>query len=198
MTRLNMIFVIKKLLWKTLNKSNGPYSCILTFQKKPSQMNSRILSILPLVLIFSLLVACKEKGEKPITKKTPEQLATEALTGTGTAQWTVAGSGSVTRDGQNVTSTYATFELFLNAGTSKTYSTKNGGELFDANGNWSFAGTNFDKIILTGTKPAATREISFTQTGTTLRLEFRVPLPGARVDGTSALAGSYVFNLVKK
>jgi hypothetical protein len=161
-------------------------------------MNSRILSILPLALIFSLLVSCKEKGETPDTKKTPEQLATEAVSGTGTAQWTVVGGGSVTRDGQNVTSTYPTFELILNAGTSKTYSTKNGGELFDANGNWSFAGTNFDKFILAGIKPAATREISFTQTVTTLRLDFRVPLPGARVDGTSALAGNYVFNLVKK
>jgi hypothetical protein len=162
-------------------------------------MNLRFLPLLQFVLIFSLLVACKEKEEEtPVINKTPEQLATEALTGTGTAQWTVAGGGSVTRDGQNVTSTYATFELTLNAGTSKTYSTKNGGELFDANGNWSFAGTNFDKIILTGTKAAAKREISFTQTGTTLRLDFRVPLPGARVDATSALAGSYVFNLVKK
>ena len=161
-------------------------------------MNFRFLSLLQIVLIFCLLVACKEKGEKPITKKTPEQIATEALTGTGTAQWTVAGSGSVTRDGQNVTSTYATFELFFNAGTSKTYSTKNGGEIFDDNGTWYFAGTNFDKLILTGIKPAATREISFTQIGTTLRLDFRVPLPGARVDGTSALAGNYVFNLVKK
>jgi hypothetical protein len=171
---------------------------LVQFKKNTSQMNSRILSILPLVLIFSLLVGCKEKGETPDTKKTPEQLAIEAISGTGTAQWTVAGGGSVTRDGQNVTSTYATFELFLNAGTSKTYSTKNGGELFDANGNWSFAGTNFDKFILAGIKPAATREISFTQTGTTLRLDFRVPLPGARVDGTSALAGNYVFNLAKK
>jgi hypothetical protein len=161
-------------------------------------MNFRFLSFLKFVLFFSLLVACKEKGEDPVTKKTPEQLATEALSGTGTAQWTVAGGGSVTRDGQNVTSTYATFELIFNAGTSKTYSTKNGGELFDANGNWSFAGTNFDKLILTGSKPAATREISFTQTGTTLRLDFRIPLPGARVDGTSALSGNYTFNLVKK
>ncbi len=161
-------------------------------------MNFRFQSFLKFVLFFSLLVACKEKGELPDTKKTPEQLATEALSGTGTAQWTVAGGGSVTRDGQNVTSTYATFELIFNAGTSKTYSTKNGGELFDANGNWSFAGTNFDKLILTGSKPAATREISFTQTGTTLRLDFRIPLPGARVDGTSALSGNYTFNLVKK
>jgi hypothetical protein len=161
-------------------------------------MNFRFLSLLQFVLIFSLLVACKEKGEKPDAKKTPEQIATEALTGTGTAQWTVAGGGSVTRDGQNVTSTYATFELFLNAGASKTYSTRNAAELFDANGTWSFAGTNFDKFILTGSKPAATREISFTQTGTTLRLDFRIPLPGARVDGSSALSGNYTFNLVKK
>jgi hypothetical protein len=160
-------------------------------------MNSRFLPLVAFALIFSLVVSCKEK-EKPVTEKTPEQIGTEALTGTGTAQWTVADGGSVTRDGQTVTNTYATFELFLNAGAAKTYSTKNAGELFDANGNWSFAGTNFDKFILTGTKPAATREISFTQTGTTLRLDFRIPLPGARVDGTSALAGNYIFNLVKK
>ena len=161
-------------------------------------MNFRFLSLLQFVLIFSLLVACKEKGEEtPVINKTPEQIATEALTGTGSEQWN-AGGGSITKDGQTVTSTYATFELILNSGTSKTYTTKNGGELFDANGTWSFAGTNFDKVILSGTKPAATREISFTQTGTTLRLDFRVPLPGARVEGTSALAGNYVFNLVKK
>ncbi len=160
-------------------------------------MNFRFLPLLQFVLIFSLLVACKEKeGETPVINKTPEQLATEALTGTGTAQQNAGGS-SVTKDG-NATSTYATFELTLNAGTSKTYSTKNGGELFDANGNWSFAGTNFDKITLTGTMAAAKREISFTQTGTTPRLEFQVPLPGARVDGTSALVGKYIFTLDKK
>jgi hypothetical protein len=161
-------------------------------------MNSRHLSILPVLLIFSLLFACEEKGETPDTKKTPEQIATESLTGTGTAQWTLAGGGSVTRDGQNVTSTYATFEVTLNSGTSKAYSTKNGGGLFDDNGNWSFAGTNFDKLILTGVKPAATREISFTQIGTTLRLDFRIPAPGSRVDGTASLSGNYTFNLVKK
>jgi hypothetical protein len=70
-------------------------------------MNYRFLPLLPIVLIFTLLFSCKEKGENPDTKKTPEQIATEALSGTGTAKWTVAGGGSVTRDGQNVTSTYA-------------------------------------------------------------------------------------------
>ncbi|MDA0314797.1 MAG: hypothetical protein O3A40_05810 [Bacteroidetes bacterium] len=143
-----------------------------------------------------MLARRKEKHQTQ--KKTPEQLATEALAGTGTAQWTVAGGGSVTRDGQNVTSTYAAFEVILNSGTTKAYSTKNGGGLFDDNGTWSFAGTNFDKFILTGVKPAATREISFTQTGTTLRFDFRIPVPGARMDGTSSLSGNYTFTLVKK
>ncbi|MCM0041128.1 MAG: hypothetical protein NBV61_00035 [Algoriphagus sp.] len=160
-------------------------------------MTSRFFTLAAFALIFTLVVSCKEK-EEPVPQKTPEELAKAALTGSGTAQWTVAGGGSVTRDGQSVTSTYATYELFLNAGTVKTYSTKNGGELFDANGNWSFVGTNFDKFVFTGTKPAATREISFTQTGTTLRLEFRIPAPGARVDGNASLSGNYTFNLVKK
>lgn len=160
-------------------------------------MNIRFWSFFAYSLFFTLVLSCKEK-ENPVSKKSPEQIATEALTGTGTTQWTVAGGGSVIRDGQNVTPTYASFELFLNSGTSKTYSTLNPAELFDANGNWNFSGINFDKIILTGSKPAATREISFTQTGTTLRLEFRIPTPGARVDGNASLTGNYTFNLVKK
>jgi hypothetical protein len=97
-----------------------------------------------------------------------------------------------------VTDLYSTFDLILNAGSSKTYTTRNGNDLFDANGNWAFAGTNFDKITLTGTKPAATREISFTQTGTNLKLVFSIPAPGARINGQFAIAGDYVFDLIKK
>jgi hypothetical protein len=164
-------------------------------------MNARFFPLILLVLFSVILLSCKEDA-KPDAKKTPEQLATEALTGTGTQLWTVAGGGSVTRDGQNITSTFATFELFLNAGASKTYSTRNAAELFDANGTWAFAGTNFDKITLSGTKPAATREISFTPSGTTLRLDFRIPAPGARVNertgGTTSISGSYSFILQKK
>jgi hypothetical protein len=164
-------------------------------------MNARFFPLILLVLFSVILLSCKEDA-KPDEKKTPEQLATEALTGTGTQLWTVAGGGSVTRDGQNITSTFATFELFLNAGASKTYSTRNAAELFDANGTWAFAGTNFDKITLSGTKPAATREVSFTPSGTTLRLDFRIPAPGARMNertgGTTSISGSYTFILQKK
>jgi hypothetical protein len=164
-------------------------------------MNLRFLPILILSIFSLTLISCKEDA-KPVDKKTPEQIATEALTGTGTQLWTVAGGGSVTRDGQNITSTFATFELFLNAGASKTYSTRNAADLFDASGTWAFAGTNFDKITLSGTKPAATREISFTPSGTTLRLDFRIPAPGARMNertgGTTSISGSYSFILQKK
>ena len=164
-------------------------------------MKVRFFPFILLLLFSVILLSCKEEA-KPDAKKTPEQLATESLTGTGTQLWTVAGGGSVTRDGKDITSTYATFELFLNAGTSKTYSTRNAAELFDANGTWAFAGTNFDKITLSGTKPAATREISFTPSGTTLRLDFRISAPGARMNertsGTTSILGTYSFTLQKK
>ena len=149
-------------------------------------------------MIFLMLSSCGGDKPEPEPKKTPEQLATEALSGTGTQTWAVTGNGSVTRDGKTVTDLYNSFELVVNSGSSKTYSSKNNNDLFDANGNWSFAGSNFDKIELTGVKPASGREISFTQTGTTLRLEFSIPAPGARMNGQLAVAGSYTFILEKK
>jgi hypothetical protein len=160
-------------------------------------MKLKLLKVIFAALVFMGMQACGEKPA-PTPQKTPEQLATEALTGTGTQTWGIAGGGKVTRSGKDVTDLYSTFDLILNAGSSKTYTTRNGNDLFDANGNWAFAGTNFDKITLTGTKPAATREISFTQTGTNLKLVFSIPAPGARINGQFAIAGDYVFDLIKK
>ncbi len=161
-------------------------------------MKTRLLTLFLSTLIFSILYSCDGDKPKPAPQKTPEQLATEALSGTGTQTWAVTGGGSVTRDGRSVTDLYNSFELVINSGSSKTYSSKNNNDLFDANGNWSFAGSNFDKIQLTGIKPASGREISFTQTSTTLRLEFSIPAPGARINGQLAVAGSYTFVLQKK
>lgn len=162
-------------------------------------MKSRFFSFFFLSLIFFGTISCDSDKPAPAPQKTPEQIATEALAGTGTQTWGIAGGGSVTRDGRTVTDLYSSFELVMNAtSTSKTYTTKNNNDLFDANGNWSFAGTNFDKIQLTGAKPVAGREISFTQTGSTLRLDFSVPVPGARVTGAQAVAGTYSFVLQKK
>lgn len=149
------------------------------------------------VLVVVGMQACGD-DEPPTPPKSAEQLAIEALTGTGTQAWGIAGGGKVTRGGTDVTSLYPTFELILNSGSAKTYTSRNSNDLFDPNGNWAFAGTNFDKFTLTGTKPAATREISFTQSGTGLKLIFTIPAPGARINGTFAVAGNYVFDLMKK
>lgn len=161
-------------------------------------MKIQLWKITLAVLVVMGMQACGGDGPEPTPPKTPEQLATEALTGTGTQAWGIAGGGKVTRGGSDVTDLYPTFELILNSGSAKTYTSRNNNDLFDLNGNWAFAGTNFDKITLTGTKPAASREMSFTQSGTALKLVFSIPAPGARINGQFAIAGDYVFDLVKK
>lgn len=160
------------------------------------KLNLWKLAFVALVMVG--MQSCGGDNPTPTPPKTPEQIATEALTGSGTQAWGTAGGGKVTRGGTDVTNLYTTFELILNSGSSKTYTSKNSNDLFDANGNWAFAGTNFDKFTLTGTKPAATREISFTQSGNNLKLMFSIPAPGARINGQLAVAGDYVFDLIKK
>jgi hypothetical protein len=160
-------------------------------------MNFKLLKVLFAALIVLGLQACGDKPA-PTPQKTPEQLATEALTGTGTQVWGIAGGGKVTRGGTDVTNLYPNFELILISGSAKTYTSRNSNDLFDLNGNWAFAGTNFDKITMTGTKPASSKEMSFTQSGTNLKLIFSIPVPGARINGTFAIAGDYVFDLIKK
>jgi len=161
-------------------------------------MDLKFVKFFMICAVAVLIQSCGGDSPNPTPPKTPEQLAIEALTGTGTLTWGISGGGSVTRDGATVTDQYSSFELILNSGSSKTYTSRNSNDLFDSNGNWSFTGSNFDKFILTGTKPAATREISFTRTGDNLRLTFTIPAPGARINGIFAVAGNYVFNLNKK
>lgn len=147
------------------------------------------------ILLFVGLLACKENGtDKP--EKTAEELAIEKLAGpSGSETWTVRNGGSVSKDGMLQTDTFTDFEIqFISNNTGKNYITENSNLLFDSNGNWTFEGENYDKIILTGIQPAANREISFTRNQNRLRLEWNVPSPqNARV---SALAGFYVFDLV--
>jgi hypothetical protein len=155
--------------------------------------------ILLLLFLTVNLVGCDD-GEDPQPTPpdpSPEEVATQKLTGTsGNETWVVQNGGSVTKDGTNETNDYIDFEItFASGGSSKTYTTQDSNLLFDSTGSWSFVGSNFNKIELTGGQPAANKEISFTQTGNELRLEFTVPAPSnARV---SALAGFYVFDLVR-
>lgn len=146
------------------------------------------------IFIFVAFTACTDgTGSEP--EKTAEETASELLAGLeGSQTWTVANGGSVSKDGSTVTNDFEGFELrFIVNNTGKTYTTINSNLLFDSNGNWVFAGSNFDKITLSGIQPASNKEISFTINQEKLRLEFVVPAPeNARVN---ALAGFYVFDL---
>lgn len=149
------------------------------------------------LLTFGMFVFSCEKGDGPgpTGQKTAEEQALEKLTGGSNITWVVANGGSVTKDGQPATADYAGFELQLVASsTNKTYRTT-ANPVFDQSGTWSFIGGNYDKIQLTGNQPAAGREISFSRHDDKLTLRFNIPLPNGR---TAALAGSYIFELVKK
>lgn len=162
-------------------------------------MKAVLFKIVLITFVSLGFFACGDDNPNPQPpEKTPEELAIEALTGSGSQSWSIANGGSVSRGGNDVTDLYQNFEIILNSGSSKTYTTRNNNDLFDNSGNWSFAGTNFDKLTLTGQSPAAGREISFTATGENLRLEFNIPAPSGRMNQSAALAGSYIFNLVKK
>ena len=139
------------------------------------------------------VMSCKE--EDPTPQETREEVAVRELTDEGNANWVVANGGSVIQDGNNVTADFLGFEIRFVANQEKKY-TATSNSLFDPSGTWEFVGSNFDKIQLSGALPAAGKEISFSRTGDKLRLIFTVPFPEqARV---TALAGSYVFELVKE
>ncbi|MDN3669914.1 hypothetical protein QWY93_11315 [Echinicola jeungdonensis] len=148
------------------------------------------------LFLFSSCGGGEESEPEP--KKTQEEIATEKLTGeSSSTTWVVTGDGSVTHKGSNVTSEYADFSLTLSAiSSNRTYTTTNGGYLFDESGSWSFSGDGYGKIMLTGGSPAAGKEMSFSGAAGTLILEFNVPAPEeARVN---ALAGDYRFELKKE
>lgn len=161
-------------------------------------MKSLFIRLSLLVFAMCFIQSCGDDPGPNPPAKTAEELAIEALTGTGSQTWGVDGGGTVLRDGVPVTDLYVGFELVMKSGSAKTYTSKNNNDLFDTSGTWSFAGVNFDKFMLTGSKPAAGREISFTQNNDNLTLTFTIPAPGARVNGVLAVAGNYTFNLRRK
>jgi|SRR5690606_520658 len=154
------------------------------------------LLYLSLILGGLFLISCGGDDPNPSEENTAEQTAIEALTGGTNINWTIANGGSVIKDNQPITAEYTEFELRLTSGMSNRNYTTTSNPLFDQSGSWSFAGANYDKIQLTGALPAAGKEISYTRTADKLRLMFTVPKP---TNGkVSALAGDYVFELVKE
>ena len=141
--------------------------------------------------LFPLLFLCffASCGEK---EKTPEEIALEKLSGETGITYTLGTAGYVKRNQVDESKFYPNLNLKLQ-GTTKIYTVSGADDLFDASGNWEFVGTNFDKIRLTGSKPAAQVDISYTKNGTDLILVFSVPTPtGGRV---ASLTGNYEIKL---
>jgi hypothetical protein len=140
------------------------------------------LFLLCLVFLFSC-------AEDP---KTPEELAIEKLSGAQGFTYTLGTTGYVKRNQVDESQFYPGLTLKLE-GTSKSYTSTGATDLFEASGTWEFVGTNFDKIKLSGTKPASKVDISFTKNGKDLILVFSVPTPpGGRV---ASLTGNYEIKL---
>jgi len=141
-----------------------------------------------LFLCFICLASCGEK-EAP---KTPEEQALEKLSGDLGFNYTLGTAGYVKRNQVDETRFYPGLSIRLQ-GTTKSYTTTGATDLFESSGNWEFVGTNFDKIRLTGSKPASQVDISYTKTGKDLILVFSVPTPpGGRV---ASLTGNYEIKL---
>lgn len=141
-----------------------------------------------LLLCLGLLIS--SCGEEP---KTPEELALEKISGAQGFTYTLGTTGYVKRNQVDESKFYPGLSLRL-VGTTKSYTSSGASDLFDASGNWEFVGTNFDKIRLTGSKPAAQVDISYTKNGQELVLVFSVPTPpGGRV---ASLTGNYEIKLI--
>lgn len=133
-------------------------------------------------------------------QQTPRERAIAVLAGNDEITWTVAGGGSVSRDGTSQTANFADFEItFRNRGSAGlNYQTTGGTGLFDASGNWTLEGEDYELLRLTGIQPAANKNIQYSNQGGDLRLEFTVTNPTAENARTQALLGFYVFTLKRK
>jgi hypothetical protein len=141
-----------------------------------------------LFLCFICLASCGEKE----TPKTPEEQAREKLSGNLGTSYTLGTTGYVKRNQVDESRFYPGLTIRLD-GATKSYTTTGASDLFESSGNWEFVGTNYDKIRLTGSKPASQVDISFTKNAKELTLVFSVPTPpGGRV---ASLTGSYEIKL---
>lgn len=142
-----------------------------------------------LVVSFVWLVSCGEEV-KPQTSQVPsiEKLALEKLAGTSGITYSLGNNGYIKRNQADESRFYTNFNLRF-IGSSKSYTSTGASDLFESSGTWEFVGSNFDKIKLSGSKPASQVDISYTKNGQDLVLVFSVPSPP--VGRVTALAGNY-------
>jgi hypothetical protein len=143
---------------------------------------------LTIALVFALLVftGCKDNDVDPTAAALNEQL--NALMNGGSS-WVLGSTGSVTKDGVDVSSQFAGFKLTIG---NKTYTTQNSlRHVWNASGTWGFPGDNPDLILKDGSV-----EVSVSHSDSSLTLTFTAGnSEGGRLNSVS---GEYVFHLISE
>ena len=140
---------------------------------------------------FTCLSSCGGGGDDPIPLPDDEPTAQEEATENLAQSWPIGTTGSVKRDGVDITSDLSDFTITFR--DNFTYSSSGGKELWvdTSNGSWTYTSSNPSdaSTILIGDD-----EISMTVTSTTLRLQFTVLEGSAGIGArTSGIDGSFEF-----
>jgi hypothetical protein len=143
---------------------------------------------LTIALVFALLVftACKNDDLDPKAAALNEQL--NALMNGGSS-WVLGSTGSVMKDGVDVSNQFAGFKLTIG---SKTYTTQNSlRHVWDSSGTWDFIGDDPDQILTDdGT------EISVSLSDSSLILTFNAG--SSEAGRANSVSGEYVFRLISE
>jgi hypothetical protein len=148
---------------------------------------------LAVAFVTMLSTSCKDKGPD-LQGENARKLA---------RAWKIGTTGNVRFDQLDVTANFLEFEIqFTSTGNAGTYAVSGGKDVFDASGSWSFVQGTVDKIILTGSKAAAGKEILLVFPGNRLVMDFTVPAGSAFIpmggDAVESLPGRYRIELDPK
>jgi len=139
-----------------------------------------------LIALATVLAACKDHDDKP----DPAQAAAQQLQGT----WRAAG-GTVSVDGTDVTSDYATFTLTFGQlkDEQQVYTITNGGYAFHGIllDTWTFTDSTLKSI----TRTADGIAMAYTLDDDALTLKFTVPPSGESAGRMKGVYGSFTMKL---
>lgn len=141
-----------------------------------------------LFLSMLVLTGCS-KDDNPDPKVVALNKQLEALMNEGSS-WVVGSTGSVMKDGIDVSSQFEGFKLTIG---NKTYTTQNSlTHVWKTSGTWDFQQSNPNLILRDGSVA-----VSVSHSNNTLSLTFMTAgkSEGARVNSVS---GQYVFNLISE
>jgi len=161
-------------------------------------MGRMIMKLTKIIGLLALLIGgltylsnCGGGDDPPPPQLPDEPTAQEEVTQDLSQSWSIGTTGSVKRDGVDISSDLS--DLVVTFRDNFTYSSSGGKELWveTSNGSWQYASSNSNDAssILIGNN-----EISMTVTSTTLRLLFTIPEGSAGIGArTSGIEGSFEF-----